>query len=105
MKIFRIVIAMIAVASLSMPLVANNVKITGDIKVTTGDITPSGVASFGFTVDWENSWRDEFNHDAVYVFLKYKLDSDALTEWHHLFLTNEITVTGAGESRGQEFKS
>ena len=103
MKIFRIVIAMIAVASLSMPLVANNVKITGDIKVTPTEIEGT-IAPFGFTVDWENSWRDEFNHDAVYVFLKYKLDSDALTEWHHLFLTNEITVTGAGESRDQEFE-
>lgn len=64
---------------------ANNVKILGDVRVLTTDIVDGKIATFEFSVSWDNSWHDELNYDAVYVFLKYKLkDSD--NTWHHLFL-------------------
>ncbi len=71
---------------LVIPGGANNVRIEGDVKVDPDnvDIT-TNVATVTFTVKWDNSWRDAFNYDGVYLFLKYKLDGDGKT-WHHAFL-------------------
>ncbi|MEG2555646.1 MAG: FISUMP domain-containing protein [Odoribacter sp.] len=78
---------------LSMSAWANNVKIVGDVKVIPSQIK-GNIAPFEFTVEWENSWRDEFNYDAVYVFLKYKLDG-ADEAWNHVYLTDEVILTNA----------
>ena len=75
MEMKKIVFACLASLMCIVSSYANNVKIVGDIKVTTAQLS-GNIASFDFTVTWENSWRDDFNHDAVYVFLKYKLDEE-----------------------------
>lgn len=93
MKIGKIVLAFVAGLVCISPLKANNVKIVGDIKVVPSEIESAKMAPFSFTVQWENSWRDEFNYDAVYVFLKYKKD-DVGEAWNHLYLANDITVEG-----------
>lgn len=67
----------------------NNVRIRGDVRVLSDNITnPGNVATFSFTVEWDNSWRDMFNYDGVYVFLKYKLNKEG-EQWHHLYLMDE----------------
>lgn len=68
---------------------ANNVRIKGDVRVSSDHIThPGNVATFSFTVEWDHSWRDIFNYDGVYVFLKYKVQGEG-EKWHHLYLMDE----------------
>ena len=68
---------------------ANNVRILGDVRIDPRKITnPGDVATLTFTVEWDNSWRDMFNYDAVYIFLKYKLNEKG-KQWHHLYVMNE----------------
>lgn len=65
---------------------ANNVRIEGEVKVTEAEIDrQTNIATVSVQLKWDNSWRDAFNYDAVYLFLKYKVDG--LNEvWHHAYL-------------------
>lgn len=69
--------------------VANNVRIKGDVRVLARNITNEAgkpnIATFSFTVEWDNSWRDQFNYDAVYVFLKHKVRG-AGEPWYQMYL-------------------
>src|SRR5437762_2413075 len=66
----------------SLSSVANNLQIS-DLKI-------SGNQSISFNISWENSWalegvREPYNHDAAWLFLKYK---NQFGEWHHLDLSS-----------------
>ena len=65
---------------------ANNVRVEGEVKVLDTDIDrATNIATVKVQLKWNNSWRDAFNYDAVYLFLKYKVDG--LDEvWHHAYL-------------------
>lgn len=67
----------------------NNVRIIGNVSVEDKDVdNATQIATVKIKIGWDNSWRDAFNYDAVYVFLKYKVDGvDEL--WHHAYLMNE----------------
>lgn len=68
---------------------ANNVRIEGDVRVIPEDVNmTTGVATVKFTVKWDNSWKDAFNFDGVYLFFKFKVDGDN-ENWHHAYLMNE----------------
>lgn len=68
---------------------ANNVRIEGDVRVIPEDVNmTTGVATVRFTVKWDNSWKDAFNFDGVYLFFKFKVDGDN-ENWHHAYLMNE----------------
>ncbi len=44
------------------------------------------------TVTWENSWRDDYNYDAAYVFFKFKrkeTSTKVAQPWNHLYLFHE----------------
>lgn len=84
-----------------MPCFSNNVRLNGTVKVT--DVT-SGVATLELDLAWDNSWRDNFNWDAVWIFLKYKAASGA---WSHVMLqdvqhtaTNDYVVMNGKNSDG-----
>jgi hypothetical protein len=64
---------------------ANNVAVTN----TTLLVRPGWTACVRFDVSWENSWRDEVNHDAVWLFAKYSSDGGA--SWHHATLASSGT--------------
>ncbi|MDE5639465.1 MAG: formylglycine-generating enzyme family protein, partial [Odoribacter sp.] len=66
--------------SMHLSVKANNVRLNGTVKVT--DVT-SGVATLELDLAWDNSWRDNFNWDAVWIFLKTKPASGA---WSHVML-------------------
>jgi len=53
-----------------------------------------------FDVGWKNSWRHEGNHDALWVFFKYRPEGS--DEWRHLRLAADKTVnpTGYGQAGG-----
>ncbi|WP_251623712.1 FISUMP domain-containing protein [Odoribacter lunatus] len=80
---------------------ANNVRLNGTVKVT--DVS-GGVATLELDLTWENSWRDNFNWDAVWLFLKTKPASGA---WSHVMLqdvthsaTNGYVVMNGKNSSG-----
>lgn len=63
----------------------NNIRITGKPRVVNivGD-----TAIVELNLSWENSWRDDFNWDAAWIFLKYK--KQGVSEpWHHGYLSRE----------------
>lgn len=57
-------------------------------------------ATLTFDVGWKNSWRHEGNHDALWVFFKYRPAGG--DEWRHLRLAADKTVnpTGYGQTAG-----
>ena len=48
---------------------ANNLRLDGTVKVTE---VSGNIATLEFSMRWDNAWRDSYNWDAVWVFLKYK---------------------------------
>lgn len=90
MKVNRVCISLWILVLLCVDTVANNVKIVGDVRVVPSEIT-NGIAPVEFTVTWDNSWRDQFNYDAVYVFLKYKINNGSNT-WEHVLLTGNVEL-------------
>lgn len=78
---------------------ANNVRITRNVTVNGGDIFAIGANQFAtldFGIAWDNSWRDDFNWDAVYVFIKYR--KIGTTDWKHVSLRNTAHTVSAGYS-------
>lgn len=71
------------VLSVPMLLSANNVRVTRNISVDKDKMTDQFV-EINFAIEWENSWRDDFNWDAAYVFLKCRKKGAA--EWSHVQL-------------------
>ncbi len=64
---------------------ANNIRVEGKTRVTgfTGD-----TAIVEVTLRWDNSWRDDFNWDAAWVFFKFK--KRGISElWKHVYLGRE----------------
>ena len=66
---------------------ANNIRVSKDVRVI-GFNSAADTAIVEFDISWENSWRDDFNWDAAWVFLKYKRKG-ALEEWYHAYLGKE----------------
>ncbi len=67
-------------------ILANNISISN-----VSSVPGSGYIQLQFDLSWDNSWKNNANYDAAWVFFKFK-DND--TTWRHLNLTglnNEIT--------------
>ncbi len=73
----------------------NNIRVNGEARVV--DFTGSGrdTAIVEFGVSWDNSWRDDFNWDAAWLFLKYK-KRGLTSAWEHAYLSRE-----GHENKGQ----
>jgi len=56
----------------------------------------SGIAYIQMKVSWDNSWRDDYNWDAVYIFLKCKRQTDA--GWTHMYLMDKNHKLSSGYS-------
>lgn len=82
---FLLVVAVL----LSFVCRANNIRVDS-VRYKATDVTSgSPRLTMSFTVVWENSWRDDYNYDAAYVFFKFKRkekDTKSPEEWHHLYL-------------------
>lgn len=87
----------------SLGVWGSNVKIDSIDWKTDAVSFPGNQLKMTFVVSWENSWRDFYNYDAVYVFFKFKKKEEvnasektAKEDWHHLFLLDEGNrLTGA----------
>ena len=82
-KTFKVFITGICVCVLSFSFLfssANNIRINGTVQVSQGT---GDTLVLSFPLRWDNSWRDQFNWDAAWVFLKYKSGTGA---WNHINL-------------------
>ncbi|MCM1031870.1 MAG: SUMF1/EgtB/PvdO family nonheme iron enzyme [Oscillibacter sp.] len=75
---------------MSGSLMGNNVRISGEPDVQLNATSDS--LSLTFTLSWDNSWRDNFNWDAVWLFVKYKKEGST-DAWSHLYLGGNQTGT------------
>ena len=66
-------------------LMSNNIRIGSEAKVIGFTGTARDTAIVEFDISWDNSWRDDFNWDAAWIFLKYKKQG-AAEFWHHAYV-------------------
>jgi hypothetical protein len=59
----------------------------------TGQNTINGTWQVRFNITWENSWRDNINWDAAWVFCKFRVGAGA---WQHATLSPTGFQTGSG---------
>jgi len=90
----RLLCFLLAGLLFSVKLVGNNVRISGEPDVQLNATSDS--LSLTFTLSWDNSWRDNFNWDAVWLFVKYKKEGST-DAWSHLYLGGEQTGTSVLE--------
>ena len=64
--------------------------------------TAAGTITFSFNVTQDNSWRNQINYDAVWVFMKYSTDGGAT--WHHASMAG-VGINPAGFSIPTQFQS
>ncbi|MDD5439896.1 MAG: SUMF1/EgtB/PvdO family nonheme iron enzyme [Candidatus Omnitrophica bacterium] len=81
----------------SSPAHANNISVSNS--QFTDQNSTADTIKVQFDISWNNSWRDEVNYDAAWVFLKYSTDGGAT--WSHATLktsgtTPSDTSVGAG---------
>ena len=65
---------------------ASTVAVTGT--TLTGQDTTDNFTYVQFDIGWEYSWRDAINYDAVWVFVKYRVDGG---DWAHATLSDNAT--------------
>ncbi|MES2387916.1 MAG: SUMF1/EgtB/PvdO family nonheme iron enzyme [Bacteroidota bacterium] len=74
---------------------ANNIQVSSFS--LTGQNTASDYTMAQFSVSWENSWRDNTNWDAAWIFVKYRVagGSGGDNAWRHATLSNQSAQHGA----------
>lgn len=65
---------------------ANNVKVSDPVLNADQLSASNFLVTMTCTVSWDNSWRDAYNYDAVYLFFKFKKRADASAIWGHVYL-------------------
>ena len=80
---------------------ANNLSVTKAALVEKA-AAGAGTVKIKFSVSWDNSWKDDTNNDAVWVFAKYCTANCSTTgEWHHATLkTSGINPTNFSRGSG-----
>ena len=53
-----------------------------------------------FDIGWPGSWRTDVNHDAAWVFFKYRIDGDETKTWRHVRLAADKVLNPTGYGRG-----
>jgi len=52
-----------------------------------------------FDIAWNGSWRHDVNHDAIWVFFKFRTGSDPLKGWRHVRLAADKVLNPTGYSQ------
>lgn len=71
----------------SIDVFANNVEVANVTIIQQS--TAQQTCKIEFDISWENSWRNQLNYDAVWVFIKYSTDSGST--WAHATLKSSGT--------------
>lgn len=88
------------VIALSYNVMANDVRIKGEVKIQAYD---ASTALITFPLTWEHSWRESENWDAVWIFVKYKRVG-VNEPWHHAYLKDKgHKVAGRSDIPAMEF--
>lgn len=66
----------------------NNVRVVGNVTAPAATIV-GDIVTIKLTLEWENSWRDAYNHDAVYLVLKYRTLKNKTQVWNPVYLRND----------------
>ncbi len=77
---------------------ANNIRVEGKTRVVS---VVNDTVVIEVTLRWDNSWRDDFNWDAAWVFFKFK-KRGMLNPWQHAYLSSSghVLSTAAGNEGG-----
>lgn len=78
----------------------NNIRVTGKTKVV--EFIGSDTAVIEVNLSWENSWRDDFNWDAAWIFFKYK-KRGTQEPWEHAYLTRVGHEALSSDGQGYTF--
>lgn len=70
---------------------ANNMLVQN--VTTLGNDAVNKTIQVQFDISWDNSWRDEINYDAAWIFMKFKVASGV---WQHVQLNPTGFVNGTG---------
>ena len=82
MKKFIALVSALMLLVFVLPVWANHLQV-GTPTIT--DVNTTGNYAFvQFNLSWENSFKDDINWDAAWVFVKYKVAGG--TEWKHAYL-------------------
>ncbi|MDL2283343.1 hypothetical protein LJB94_02375, partial [Odoribacter sp. OttesenSCG-928-G04] len=93
MNRFILTLGMMIVLLGTTQLKANNIHISRNLSLDIANMTTTSV-KVSFALQWENSWRDDFNWDAAYVFLKYRLKGTH--NWNQVYLRNGYHTVSDG---------
>ena len=77
---------------------ANNIRVEGKTRVVS---IVNDTAVIEVTLRWDNSWRDDFNWDAAWVFFKFK-KRGLENPWQHAYLSSlgHVLSSAAGNDGG-----
>ncbi len=94
----QVVLPVLLVLCTIAGLKANNIRVDGKTRVT-GFVGDTAVIEVNLL--WDNSWRDDFNWDAVWVFFKFK-KRGLENPWQHAYLgsSGHVLTPGAGNEGG-----
>lgn len=88
-------------------LLLSGTSSANDLKILRGTVSETNAAEktvvVSFDIKWENSWRDNINHDAVWIFMKYfSVDNG---EWRHVhFNGNGVNPQGFNPGNGTQLE-
>lgn len=100
-KFNTIVLALLVFVGISTARVwASNLQLSGLDEVSAN--TAAGTITFSFNLSQDNSWRNQTNYDAVWIFMKYSTDGGAT--WKHASMAGS-GINPAGFSVPSEFQS
>lgn len=75
---------------------ANNISIQ---KVAITDTNRTNkTAAIRFNISWDNSWRDEVNWDAAWIFVKYRRPQDSVWRYRHMTMSQVNNSPGTGST-------
>lgn len=81
----------LSILMLSLGVLAGNLLFANGLTIANVRLVPVSrrAAQIEMDLAWENSWRDECNHDAAWIFAKYSIDEGAT--WKHASLKGSGT--------------
>ncbi len=94
----QVVLPVLLVLCTIAGLKANNIRVDGKTRVT-GFVGDTAVIEVNLL--WDNSWRDDFNWDAAWVFFKFK-KRGLENPWQHAYLSSSghVLTPGVGNEGG-----
>ena len=97
MKTMKKIITIVTLVMSNVSLIANNIQITKGPEIVSRDISGNRI-NVQIDLSWDNSWNlnRPNNHDAAWVFMKYRIDAGVFR--HANLVQAPNIVRGAGST-------